>query len=282
MMQDIPLITPARLLERYDTLLLDAYGVLVHGGGALPGAVELIGTLNRSDKSYYLLTNGAARLPVHSAVHYRRFGLELPAERIITSGSLIAPHFAAQNLHGARCMVLGTEDSCRYVSEAGGEVVSSSDDFEVLVVADQSGFSYLETLDAVLSTLYARLDRGDDITLILTNPDLIYPKGVHAYGYTAGAIALLIEAALGLRYPQREELHFTRLGKPHRAMFEEARRRAGSGRLVMIGDQLETDIRGARDYGLDSVLITAGVSGTAALRAVGAPQPTYCMDTLAG
>jgi hypothetical protein len=47
-----PAITIAELIDRYAVLLLDAYGVLVHGGGALPGAVEFIERLNRSGKPY--------------------------------------------------------------------------------------------------------------------------------------------------------------------------------------------------------------------------------------
>ena len=33
------------LLAKYSVLLLDAYGVLVHSSGALPGAARLIDTL---------------------------------------------------------------------------------------------------------------------------------------------------------------------------------------------------------------------------------------------
>ena len=73
----------------------------------------------------------------------------------------------------------------------------------------------------------------------------------------AGAMALLIEAALGRRYPGHG-LMFDRLGKPGPQLFAEARRRVG-GRVVMIGDQLETDIAGACAAGIDAALL-AGVS----------------------
>ena len=48
--------------------LLDAYGELVRGGGALPGAVEFIEWLNRSGKPYFILTNNVAKLPATAAV----------------------------------------------------------------------------------------------------------------------------------------------------------------------------------------------------------------------
>ncbi|MEO1272399.1 MAG: hypothetical protein AAFX99_30240 [Myxococcota bacterium] len=51
----------AALLTRYDALLIDAYGVLVHAQGALPGAVELIAHLNQQAIPFVLLTNDASR-----------------------------------------------------------------------------------------------------------------------------------------------------------------------------------------------------------------------------
>ena len=122
-MNSIPAVTSDELISRYDALLLDAYGVLVNKEGALPGAVELIATLNRLDKPYYLVSNTAAHLPDHASARYRRFGLDLAPERILTAGLLIRPYFEAQGYGGLRCAVLGPEDSFAYVEEAGAEAV---------------------------------------------------------------------------------------------------------------------------------------------------------------
>jgi len=51
-MTAIPQVTIDELIDRYDALLLDAYGVLVNGDGALPGAAELVATLNGTGKPY--------------------------------------------------------------------------------------------------------------------------------------------------------------------------------------------------------------------------------------
>ena len=248
----IPRITVTELIDRYAVLLLDAYGVLVHGGGALPGAVEFIERLNRSGKPYYILTNDVAKLPATAAARYRGFGLDLSAERIISAGVLLKDYFAEQGLQGKRCAVLGPLDSRRYVEMAGGNAVAMNEDFEVLVIADESGFPFLETVDRVLSTLFARLDRQLPVALILPNPDLIFPTAAAGFGLAAGSIALILEAALQLRYPQRDDLRFARLGKPHSRIFAAAQQRCGSGDLVMVGDQLQTDIRGANAFGIDS------------------------------
>lgn len=274
----IPSIDIADLIDRYEVILLDAYGVLVTLAGPLPGACELLETLNRRGQAYYMLTNGAARLPETAARRYREFGLAISAERIITSASLLKPSFAAQGLVGRRCRVLGPADSLRYVELAGGQAVGLEEDFEVLVVCDQSGFPFLETVDGTISALIEKIEAGRPATMILPNPDLIFPTG-RGFGITSGGIALLIEAALALRYPARDDLRFIRLGKPHAAIFEEAERRAGSRDMVMIGDQLETDIRGANDFGIDSALVLGGVVSAEAV-VLGGARPTFLLPSL--
>lgn len=273
-------ITVTALLERYDALLLDAYGVLVDKSGALPGASALIERLNRTGKPYFILTNSAARLPHTLAADFAAWGLAIPAERIITSGLLLRAHFQAHNLQGARCAVLGPEDATHYCMQAGGEVVTlgANMEAEVVVLADQKGFEVLEGMNHVLSLALRRLDTGQPLHLILCNPDLIYPVAVQQYGFTAGGLALMLEGVLQQRYPG-SEMQFFRLGKPHSPIFEEAARRAGSHALVMVGDQLATDILGARRFGIDSVLVGTGLA--APLHSgVDAITPTYLLPSL--
>jgi len=131
----------------------------------------------------------------------------------------------------------------------------------------------------VLSFLYRKLDRGETVHLILANPDLVYPATPTTYGFTAGIVARMLSAALELRYPDHPH-RFVPLGKPHSPMFEEARRRLGGGAMVMVGDQLGTDILGANDFGIDSVLVPTGVTRLDRLGANSEPAPTYILRSL--
>ncbi len=269
--------TISELIERYEVLLLDAYGVLVHSEGAMPGAAELLAAISERGKRFLVVTNDASKLPETGAARYRCFGLAIEPEHMITAGMLLA----SAGLDGARCMVLGTPDTERYVERGGGVVVPPDDDatYDAIIVGDDAGYPFLDTLDTALTVLYRHYDRGDDVRLILANPDLLYLKGETRYGFTAGGVALLLEAALKRRYPARECV-FERLGKPHRPIFDEARRRAGTDRVVMIGDQIETDIAGAIDAGIDAALLDTGVTRWDE-RADGAVEPTYVLRTLA-
>ena len=250
-----------KMVSRYEVILLDAYGVLVNSVGPLPAAREMLDVITGQGRRFLVVTNDASRLPETAAARFHSYGLPVDAEQIVTSGSLLTPHFAQSGLVGARTMVLGPADSEAYVRAAGGEVAPLAADTEcdAVVVCDEAGYPFLKTVDDVLSALYRQFDRGESAALILPNPDLIYPKQNGTYGYTSGAASLLLEAGLARRYPRRG-LTFTRLGKPHRPMFDEARRRAGTDSLLMIGDQLETDIAGARGAGIDAALISTGIS----------------------
>jgi HAD superfamily hydrolase (TIGR01450 family) len=255
--------------------------VLVHVSGPMPGAPELIKRLNHIDKVYCIVTNDASRLPEKSAAQYRRYGLDIAAEQIITSGMLLQDYFAKHRLRDARCVVLGPADSRRYVELAGGEVVPADAWFDVLVVGDESGFPFLDTVDTALTSLFKMLDGGHKVHLVLPNPDLIYPSGVDSFGFAAGSVAMLFEAALQRRYRNRQGLEFARLGKPYPHLYEAAMARCDTRDVVMIGDQLETDIAGAKACGIDSALISTGVSIDDLALVPDTMRPTWRVTSLA-
>ena len=100
-----------------------------------------------------------------------------------------------------------------------------------------------------------------------------------SYGFTGGIVGRMLTAALEIRYPDRSH-RFIPLGKPHPPMFEEAKRRLGDRSMVMIGDQLGTDIKGANDFGIDSVLVPTGITRLDRLGANSGPSPTYILRSL--
>jgi ribonucleotide monophosphatase NagD (HAD superfamily) len=175
--------------------------------------------------------------------------------------------------------VLGPPDSVRYVEDAGGVIVPPHEAFDVLVIGDESGPPFIEWVDAALSSLVAAIDAGRPVHLVVPNPDLIYPGG-KGFGFAAGTVANMFEGALALRYPSRRDLRFVRLGKPNPPIFEEAMRRAGPSRVVMIGDTLETDVRGARAAGLDAVWIETGVTAEIPEHTPADLRPTWRMTDL--
>ena len=244
------------LLDTYEGILLDAYGVLVDGSGALPHTAALFRELSRRNTPYAIVTNDASR---SNATYVRRFaamGIAVPPERFVTSGSLLPAYF--QRLERPRTLVLGTDDSVDFVRAGGGIPVelATGVDIDACAICDDSGTPFVDGIEIALSAIVRAVNAGRRPTLVLPNPDLVYPKGGGELGFTAGAMALLIEAALAQRFPGAE-LRFDRLGKPQPHIFVEAARRLSIDptRLVMIGDTPETDIAGAHAAGIASALL---------------------------
>jgi len=277
-----PPTTTRELLDRYDVFLLDGHGVLVSSTGALPGSAHFLRRIKEMGKQRLLLSNDASRSPVALIDRYRAIGLELDLKHVLTSGLLLREYFTGEGLRGKRCIVLGTEDSLTYVTEAGGIIVAPSDESaDVVVLADQDGYPFLDTLNDVVTVLLWRIECGSGTRLILANPDLLYPRDSAAFGVAAGAVAAMIEATLVLRDPSGAH-RFVPIGKPYAPMFEAAIRRVPGQdrrRIVMIGDQLETDIVGAVRFGIDSVLVLTGIGRLSDL-ATSDIRPTYTLERL--
>jgi HAD superfamily hydrolase (TIGR01450 family) len=270
------LTTIPALLERYRAFAIDAYGVLVDARGALPGAVALIGELDRRGVPFVIATNDASRSPATCARRFASLGLAIPAERVVTSGELLSLY---RPLAGARTCVLGTPDAVAYAEAAGARIVelAAGMTIDALAVCDDDGFEFLAGTEHALAAAIRALDAGRPLALVVPNPDLVYPKGDGELGFTAGTIAMMIEAVLVRRYPALAP-RFARLGKPERHLFDRAVERLAAARadVVVIGDQLETDIAGAAAAELDSALV-AGVSRWSNAATI---APTWLLDSL--
>ncbi len=276
-----PLRTAQEILSSYDAVLLDSYGVLVDGAGALPGARAFLQALQARCTPWLVVSNDASRSVAASAERYASLRLPVPPDRILVSAALLAGHFARNDLAGAETIVLGPQDSVAWVRQAGGVVVPwDHPDPAVVVVCDDAGYPFVPAVEAIVTTLSRKLRAGDSVHLVLPNPDLIYPDGQGRLALTAGTTAGVIEAALHSVFGDAAP-RFARLGKPHGAIFEAACARLGlSGRrVVMLGDQIVTDVAGGRAAGLSTGLVCTGV--TAPNVEAFADRPDFIVRSLA-
>jgi HAD superfamily hydrolase (TIGR01459 family) len=109
-----------------------------------------------------------------------------------------------------------------------------------------------ETYRAELGELHRRR-----LFMLCGNPDLVVERGERLI-YCAGAIADLY-ATLG-----GEVLY---AGKPHRPIYDLALQRVAGlrggmptrNRVLAIGDSVRTDLKGATDFGIDCLFVTAGI-----------------------
>jgi len=73
-------------------------------------------------------------------------------------------------------------------------------------------------------------------------------------------------------------------GKPEKALFDVAKERfSHSSRPLMIGDRLDTDIKGANRAGIDSAIVLTGIDQAKQILAASDDErPTYILEDLRG
>ncbi|MBP6218614.1 MAG: HAD hydrolase-like protein [Oligoflexales bacterium] len=277
-----PVINLSGIIGEYELLLIDAFGVLMNMEGALPGAVNFIKMLHDKTKPYFIVTNACFFDEEGNSRNYKQRGFDIPPENIISSGSLI-PRWTKERREEGKDVfyVLGPESTKDLVRKGGGNVLPfvTSELPHAIVLGHQEGYPFVEGIDRVISMIFRALDSGQDVPPILVpNTDIIYPKSEKDFGITGGSLGVLVEAAIKIRFP---DLSFSleHLGKPKLPLFNEAKRRVPGKKTLMMGDQMHTDIQGAVNAGIDSVLMGSGVSDLARTDYSGL-RPTYIMPNL--
>ena len=250
------------IFDHYDAVFFDAYGVLVDGIDALPNAEQLVNIMNASLMNYFIVTNDASKSIESLSNKFQSQGMRIPVERIVNSGSLISGYYRDEDLVGRPTLVLGTKDSRTYVSGSCAKILSldSNSEPDVILFTHSSPYDWESTLKHLLNLVSKRFKQQKPVRMVLPNTDFIYQDGKADFGMGAAAFVKTLEEALMSLHGKHEVLRAAKLGKPHPPIFTEAIRRAGSNNVIMIGDQLETDILGANNLGLDSAVVTTGIN----------------------
>jgi len=250
------------IFDHYDAVFFDAYGVLVDGIDALPNAEQLLNIMNASAMNYFIVTNDASKSIESLSNNFQSQGMRIPVERIVNSGSLISGYYRDEGLVGRPTLVLGTKDSRTYVSGSCAKILSldSNSEPDVILFTHSSPYDWESTLKHLLNLVSKRFKQKKPVRMVLPNTDFIYQDGKADFGMGAAAFVKTLEEALMRLHGKHEVLRAAKLGKPHPPIFTEAIRRAGSNNAIMIGDQLETDILGANNVGLDSAVVTTGIN----------------------
>lgn len=256
------------LWHEYDLAVLDLDGVVYIGPDAVPGVPQQLEAAVRAGMHLAFVTNNAARPPRTVAEHLTSLGVPADEKDVVTSAQAAARLVAAECPPGSPVFVIGGAGLVEALAEQGLRAVSSMDDDPVAVV---SGYNP-DLLWRTVSEGAILVSRG--LPWFASNTDFAVPT---AKGHGPGN-GVLVQAVAS--FSGRDPVV---AGKPLPPLFEETMLRVGGERPLVIGDRLNTDIEGAHNAGLDSLLVLTGVTGLAEL--VTAPphmRPSYISPTLAG
>ena len=192
MSQKPPIISVDYLLESYDAIAFDSYGVLVDGIDPLPGAIELTERLSVAGKPWVLATNDASRLTAGRLEVMQGQGFGIEEDQVISAGSLLRRFFAERGLTGTRCIATGSGDAVEFVRLAGCEPVGltiDDDESVSLAIAGITGYDWFEATREMLSLIIRRMDVGNPLHLVVPNPDVLYPDGVDRFAIGPGGFS---------------------------------------------------------------------------------------------
>ncbi len=257
-----------RLVEDYDLLMLDLDGVVYVGEEAVPGAVDNLRAARAAGAHVAFVTNNASRPPEMVAAKLTRLGVEADASDVVTSAQAAAHLLLGQHGEGARIAVLGATGLEAALDEAGLTPVHVDDERAAGIV---SGYGP----DVVWrDVMRAAVRIRDGVPWVASNTDLTLPTAAGpAPGH--GVLVDMLSRFSGVEPVVA--------GKPRRPLLDETIRRVGGDRPLMIGDRLDTDIAGAHEAGVDSLLVMTGVTRLPELVAARPDErPSFIASDLAG
>lgn len=231
--------------DDFDGFLFDSFGVLNVGDTAIPGAAACLDALRAMGKRIRVLTNAASYTGDAAMLKYRRMGLDVRRDEIVSSRDVTFAHLDAV-APGLTWGAIATADDD--FADAGGLRM-----FDLLAPGrswdEAQGLLFLSSArwtPDLQDRLVAALIRRPR-PVVIGNPDLVAPRE-GGLSVEPGFWAHDLQDRTGIAQ------HL--FGKPYPEAFRIALSGMAPGRYAMIGDTLHTDILGGQAAGLATILVT--------------------------
>ena len=240
--------------------LIDMDGVLYIEDQLIPGAVEAVNWLRERGYPLRFLTNTTIKSRDSLVAKLIRFGIQAEPEEMCSTTVVAARWLAEKGV--SRVHLLLTVDAQK--DFAGFKITLNQP--EVVVVGDMGpDFTY-----DVLNRAFLSVKAGAQLIALQKNRFWITKNGL---SMDAGAFVTALE------YATQSEASL--IGKPNRAYFEMALLDIGvpPSEVVMIGDDIHTDIKGAQAVGARTILVKTGKYQFDAETAPSV-QPDFVIDSI--
>lgn len=237
-------------------LIIDMDGVLWHGDQALPGLKEFFQLLRDKQLPFILATNNAGMTQDEYVKKLARMGVSVTEDEILTS-SMATALYLTQHYEPAttRVFVIGMDGARKPLLDKGftltglyevntPETPNAGADVVVCGIDRQINWDKLAT---------ATLNIRAGAKFVGTNADVTLPteRGIT---HGNGAIIAAIQAATDVKP--------VIVGKPEPIMYQQAIALLGvdAVEVIAVGDRMNTDILGAVNAGIRSLLVLTGIS----------------------
>lgn len=244
------------LIDKFDLYVFDIYGVLWNGKSVISGADKTLEELKKAGKKVLIMSNGTAlSTKIEESYGKRGFIKGVHYDRIVSSGD--AYHaYVLKDKRLLKFYQFGRPSKALFEGSQYIELAKPEDaDFVyagVPQIFDGEIWRDYLTIEPFADELLSLIKMNK--TLVCANPDLKafenqYDEPVIRQGSVA---KFYVENGGDVEY----------WGKPYGNIYDYALRNElmPRDRMLMIGDTLQTDILGGKNYGMKTVLVRRGIS----------------------
>ncbi len=282
------------LADRFDVFFFDAYGVLWNGNSFFDGVFDSLNELISRNKIVYILSNTTKISSSAEAAYYEKGLIKGKYyNEIITSGEFTRSVLLNDNLHfnsnknPRKCYIFGNHNKKLFngtnytivdnikdadfiyvstvsIAEEDYNKISNEDrKFLVKLVSSKDGSWRMTDLRPLIPQIDDIIVKSG-LPVLLSNPDY---KAINSVVGFKEQVATLTPGTVG-KYLKSKNIEVLEFGKPYIGIYEfafsELLRNGISvdkSKICMVGDTLRTDVKGANNAGINSVLcIETGIT----------------------
>ena len=230
----------SQVQSKYDAFFIDLWGVVHNGIELYPGAIEVLENLNKLNKRFVLMSN--APRPSKAV---EKFLLNLKMKNSLLKNIFTSGEAALKSLkkkeYGKYFYHLGPQrDISLFQGFENNRKSLKNADFILCT-------GFLEDREDSLNYYKSLLEKYTKLKMVCTNPDLTVHRG-SKQELCAGTLAEVFKDLGG------KVIYF---GKPYPEIYKFCIRK--NEKVLIIGDNLRTDIKGANKMKFDSLFITNGI-----------------------
>ena len=230
------------IVDDYQLFYIDLWGVVHNGVSLHKEAIKTLKEISKKNKDYILLTN--APRPNNAVKSFlEKLGMEKEIrDHVFTSGEA-ALFYLKKNLSEKTFFHIGPPRDFDLFKDFEKMKLDKIENCEYILCT-----GLFDDYDEDLKYYKDLFEKNIKKKMICTNPDLIVDKGTNRE-LCAGSVAMVFEKMGG------EVIYF---GKPYSEVYNQSIDNKNK-RILSIGDNLNTDIKGANLLNYDSLLISNGI-----------------------
>lgn len=237
------------IIDKYDAFIIDLWGVMHNGEDNFPHSINALENLKKKNKNIIFFSNAPRRSKaVKEILTSKNTNSELYLD-VVSSGEILFQQLTKKEINiGKKFFYIGPKKDHNILTGTDYQEVSDilESDFLLVTGFENEKYNLDDKREIFIKTI------KNNIPLLCANPDIrvIYQGKTFL---CAGAIAKLYEEMGG---------KVIQFGKPLKFGYEiclDIFNLKDKEKILAIGDSFETDIKGANNFAIDSLLVCSGI-----------------------